>query len=177
MKKPLSRQRLMQLKMQSLGRCGICGKPVHPILQRCDPCADRASKAMRDRKGCNQKVWGGPGRPKKCLDETGTRVTNEVALMMSKADYSLNNRDLAQQLNVSENTVYRYRKVYGASISVTTGSLTTVVALKMAKADYSLTNKKLIISMNVSQPTVKKYRSIYAPETVKPPRAYKKKIT
>jgi DNA-binding transcriptional regulator YhcF (GntR family) len=175
MKKPLSRQRLMQLKMQSLGRCGICGKPVHQILQRCDPCADRASKAMRERKGCNQKVWGGPGRPKKCLDETGTQVTNEVALMMSKADYSLNNRDLAQQLNVSENTVSRYRKIYGPGIFATTGSLTTIIALKMAKADYSLSNKDLIFSMGVSQPTVKKYRSIYAPETVKPPRRYTKK--
>jgi len=165
----------MQLKMQSLGRCGYCGKPVHPILQRCDPCADRASKAMRERQGCNQKVWGGPGRPKKCLDETGTQVTNEVALMMSKADYSLNNRDLAQRLNVSENTVCRYRKVYGTDICATTGSITTVVAYKMSKADYQLSNKELIFVMKVSHPTVKKYRSIYAPETVKPPRPYTKK--
>jgi DNA-binding transcriptional regulator YiaG len=170
MSKPLSRQRLMQLKMQSLGRCGSCGKPVHPILQRCDPCADRASQLMRERKGFKQKVPGGRGRPKKCLDETGTQVTNEIALQLSTADYSLSNHVLAKQYNVSENTVYRYRKVYGTHVRDT-----TEIALKMAKADYSLSNKELAYTLNVSKPTVQKYRRINAPETVKPPRKYTKK--
>jgi DNA-binding CsgD family transcriptional regulator len=125
---------------------------------------------MRQRKGYKARVWGGPGRPRKCLDESGTQVTNEVALMMSKADYSLSDGELAKKLNVSTNTAHRYRKLYGAN-----NPGTPAVALKMAKADYSLNNKELVYTLKVSKPTVEKYRRIYAPDTVKSPRRYTKK--
>jgi DNA-binding CsgD family transcriptional regulator len=172
MSKPLSRQRITQLNLKSIGRCPFCGKKVHPVLQICDPCASKAKERMRKKKGYKEKVQGGPGRPRKCLDETGTQVTNEVALKMAKADYTLSNQVLALEHNVSENTVYRYRKVYGAHVRET-----TEIELKMAKADYSLTTNDLIEILGVSKPTVEKYRKIYAPETVKPPRQYKRKTT
>lgn len=153
-----------------MGRCGVCGKKVHPVLQHCEPCTIKAAQRMRKKKGFKPRVLGGRGRPKKCLDETGTYVTNEVALKMSKADFSLCNRVLAEANNVSENTVARYRKLYGSALQQS-----TEVGLRMARADYSLSDKELGFEMGVSHPSVAKYRKIYAPDTVKPPRRYIKK--
>lgn len=99
-------------------------------------------------------------------------MVSEVILIMAKADYTLNNRELSYRLGVSENTVKKYRKVYGQNTAVANK---TDPASIMAKADYSLTNNELSYSLAISKPTVEKYRKIYAPETVKPPRRYVRK--
>jgi len=170
--KPLSRQRLHQLNMKRLNRCASCGKKMHPVLRTCAPCMEKSNLRTRERKGYNIKVHGGPGRPRKCLDETGTQAVSEVILVMSKADYTLSNRELSYSLGVSENTVKKYRKIYGQDAVIADK---TDPASVMANADYSLTDKELVYSMRVSKPTVEKYRKIYAPETVKPPRPYVRK--
>jgi DNA-binding transcriptional regulator YhcF (GntR family) len=133
---------------------------------------EKSNLRTRERKGYNPKVHGGPGRPRKCLDETGTQAVSEVILVMSKADYTLSNRELSYSLGVSENTVKKYRKVYGQDAVI---AHRTDPASVMAKADYSLSNKELVYSLRVCKPTVEKYRKIYAPETVKPPRPYVRK--
>jgi len=91
---------------------------------------------------------------------------------MSKADYTLSNRELSYSLGVSENTVKKYRKVYGQDAVIADK---TDPASVMANADYSLSNKELVYSLRVCKPTVEKYRKIYAPDTVKPPRPYVRK--
>jgi len=88
---------------------------------------------------------------------------------MSKADYTLTNRELSYSLGVSENTVKKYRKIYGQDAVIADK---TDPASVMASADYSLSDKELVYSLEISKPTVEKYRKIYAPETVKPPRPY-----
>jgi len=172
MNRPLSRQRLHQLNMKRLNRCGSCGKKMHPVLKSCAPCIKKTNLRTRERKGYKAKVHGGPGRPRKCLDETGTKAINEIILIMEKADYSLSNDELSRSLEVSQSTVKKYRKIYAPNLEF--ASKAKAVAL-MANADYSLSDKELVYFMRVSLPTVSKYRKIYASQTVKPPRAYKKK--
>ena len=75
-------------------------------------------------------------------------------------------------MGVSENTVKKYRKIYGQDAVIADRKDPASV---MAGADYSLSNKELVYSMRVSKPTVEKYRKIYAPDTVKPPRPYVRK--
>jgi len=163
MNKTVSRQRLHQIKLKELGKCGLCGKDLHPILKSCVPCADKANLRLRAKKGYKPKVAGGPGRPRKILDETGTKATTETELKMSKAVYSLSNRALAQDLGVSENTVAKYRKIYGQQAPQ---KGMTEIGMRMSVADYSLSDKELIFRMGVSQHTVTKYRKKYAPDTV-----------
>jgi len=172
MEKPLSRQRIHQINMKKMGRCGSCGKKLHLVLKTCAPCTKKTNLRTREKKGFKAKVHGGPGRPRKCLDETGTQAVSEVTLIMAKADYTLSNRELSYCLGVSENTVKKYRKIYGQNTAVANK---TDPASIMAKADYSLSNKELIYLLGICKPTVEKYRKIYAPETVKPPRPYIKK--
>lgn len=163
MKKTVSRQRLHQIKLKELGKCGLCGKDLHPILKNCVPCADKANQRLRAKKGYKPKVAGGPGRPRKILDETGTKATTETELKMSKATYSLSNRALAQDLGVSQNTVAKYRKLYGHQSD---RKAVTDLGMMMSVVDYSMSDKEIMLQMNVSQPTVTKYRKIYAPDTV-----------
>ena len=163
MKKTVSRQRLHQIKLKELGKCGLCGKDLHPILKSCIPCADKANQRLRAKKGYKPKVAGGPGRPRKILDETGTKATTETELKMSKATYSLSNRALAQDLGVSQNTVAKYRKLYGHQSD---RKAVTDLGMMMSVVDYSMSDKEVMLQMNVSQPTVTKYRKKYAPDTV-----------
>lgn len=163
MKKTVSRQRLHQIKLRELGKCGLCGKDLHPILKSCVPCNDRANQRLRAKKGFKPKVAGGPGRPRKILDETGTKVTTETDLKMSKAVYSLSNRALAQDLGVSPNTVAKYRKLYGKQANQ---KAVTDIGMMMSVVDYSMSDKEIMYKMNVSQHTVAKYRKKYAPDTV-----------
>lgn len=97
------------------------------------------------------------------MDETGTKATTETELKMSKAVYSLSNRALAQDLGVSENTVAKYRKIYGQQAPQ---KGMTEIGMMMSVADYSLSDKELIFRMGVSQHTLTKYRKKYAPDTV-----------
>lgn len=156
MKKELSRQRLHQIKMKEMGRCGICGKDLHPILKSCPPCLERIRLRVRKSKGYAPQKSGGPGRPSRCVDDTGTQATTTIDLMMSKADYSLSNTALASLLNVSPNTVGKYRKVYG-----TPDQNRKEIDRMMSQADYSMTNKELAYLHNVSTVTAGKYRRIY----------------
>ena len=94
------------------------------------------------------------------MDETGTKATTDIELKMSKANYSLSNRALSQDLGVSENTVGKYRRIYGSQ-----QNLTKDMEIMMAKADYSLPDKELIYLLKVSSTTVSKYRRIYAPNS------------
>jgi len=98
------------------------------------------------------------GRPRKCFDETGTKATTEMELKMSKADYLLNNTTLAENLNVSETTVRKYRKKY----SLYPKGLSKL-EFTMADADYTLSDKELMFITGTSQHTVTKYRKIYGP--------------
>jgi DNA-binding CsgD family transcriptional regulator len=163
MKKTVSRQRLHQIKLKELGKCGLCGKDLHPILKSCIPCADKANQRLRAKKGYKPKVAGGPGRPRKILDETGTKATTETELKMSKATYSLSNRALAQDLGVSQNTVAKYRRIYGHQSD---RKAVTDLGMMMSVVDYSMSDKEIMFRMNVSQPTVSKYRKKYAPNTI-----------
>ena len=163
MNKTVSRQRLHQIKLKELGKCGLCGKDLHPVLKSCVPCADKANQRLRAKKGYKPKVAGGPGRPRKILDETGTKATTETELKMSKATYSLSNRALAQDLGVSENTVAKYRRIYGQQAHQ---KAVTDLGMMMSVVDYSMSDKEIMYKMNVSQHTVAKYRKIYAPNTV-----------
>jgi len=163
MKKTVSRQRLHQIKLKELGKCGLCGKDLHPVLKSCVPCAEKANIRLRAKKGYKPKVAGGPGRPRKILDETGTKATTETELKMSKAVYSLSNRALAQDLGVSQNTVAKYRKLYGHQSDQ---KAVTDLGMMMSVVDYSMSDKEIMYKMNVSQHTVTKYRKKYAPDTV-----------
>lgn len=145
-----------------MGKCGLCGKDLHPVLGSCPPCAEKANQRLRAKKGYKPKVAGGPGRPKKILDQTGTKATTDIELKMSKANYSLSNRALSQDLGVSRNTVGKYRKIYGDL--VTSHNVTEVEEI-MSKADYSLSNKELAFSLQVSLPTIAKFRKKYASNT------------
>lgn len=162
MNKTVSRQRLHQIKLKELGKCGLCGKDLHPILKSCVPCTDKANQRLRAKKGYKPKVAGGPGRPRKILDETGTKVTTETELKMSKAVYSLSNRALAQDLGVSQNTVAKYRKLYGKQADQ---KAVTDLGMMMSVVDYSMSDKEIMYKMNVSQHTVAKYRKKYAPNS------------
>lgn len=162
MNKTVSRQRLHQIKLKELGKCGLCGKDLHPILKSCVPCTDKANQRLRAKKGYKPKVAGGPGRPRKILDETGTKVTTETELKMSKAVYSLSNRALAQDLGVSQNTVAKYRKLYGKQADQ---KAVTDLGMMMSVVDYSMSDKEIMYRMNVSQATVAKYRKKYAPNS------------
>jgi hypothetical protein len=163
MNKQVSRQRLHQIKLREMGRCGLCGKDLHPVLGSCPPCAEKANQRLRAKKGYKPKVAGGPGRPRKILDETGTKATTETELIMSKANYALSNRALAQDLGVSENTANKYRKIYGPQKHK---KAVTDIGMMMSVADYSLSDKELVFTHEVTQATVTKYRKIYAPDTV-----------
>lgn len=163
MKKTVTRQRLHQIKLKELGKCGLCGKDLHPVLKSCIPCAEKANIRLRAKKGYKPKVAGGPGRPRKILDETGTKATTETELKMSKATYSLSNRALAQDLGVSQNTVAKYRKFYGPQAHK---KAVTDLGMMMSVVDYSMSDKDIMFRMNVSQLTVTKYRKKYAPNTV-----------
>lgn len=164
MNKTVSRQRLHQIKLKEMGKCGLCGRDLHPVLRNCPPCMEKARLRLRAKKGYKPKVAGGPGRPKKILDETGTKATTETELKMSKANYSLSNSALAQDLGVSENTVRKYRKIYAAQ-----QKWVNEINVMMSKADYSLPDKELIYLLNVSSTTVSKYRRIYAPNSKSKP--------
>jgi len=96
------------------------------------------------------------------LDETGTKVTTETELKMSKAAYSLSNRALAQDLGVGENTVAKYRKIYGPQAHK---KAVTDIGMMMSVADYSLSDKELRFQLNVSRPTLRKYKKKYAPNS------------
>jgi hypothetical protein len=133
---------------------------------------EKSNLRTRERKGYNAKVHGGPGRPRKCLDETGTQAVSEVIIIMSKADYTLSDRELSYSLGVSENTVRKYRKLYGQDAVIADKRDPASI---MANADYSLTDKELVYFLRICKPTVEKYRKIYAPHTVKPPRPYIRK--
>lgn len=156
MKKELSRQRLHQIKMKEMGRCGSCGKDLHSILKSCQPCLEKIRIRMRKKKGYSPIRLNGPGRPARCVDESGTKATTTIDLMMSKADYSLSNTALAYLLNVSQNTVGKYRKVYG-----TPEQNRKEIDLMMSKADYSMNNKELAYLHKISTVTAGKYRRIY----------------
>lgn len=162
MNKQVSRQRLHQRKLKELGKCGLCGKDLHFVLKSCVPCTEKASMRLRAKKGYKPKVAGGPGRPKKIVDETGTKATTETELKMSKANYSLSNRALSQDLGVSQNTVGKYRKIYGTPVG--SRDVTEVEEI-MSKADWSLPNKELALSLHVSLPTIAKFRKKYASNT------------
>ena len=163
MNKQVSRQRLHQIKLREMGRCGLCGKDLHPVLGSCPPCAEKANQRLRAKKGYKPKVAGGPGRPRKILDETGTKATTETELIMSKANYALSNRALAQDLGVSENTANKYRKIYGPQEHK---KAVTDIGMMMSIADYSMSDKELVFTHEVTQATVTKYRKIYAPDTI-----------
>ena len=163
MNKQVSRQRLHQIKLKQMGRCGLCGKDLHPVLGSCPPCAEKANQRLRAKKGYKPKVAGGPGRPRKILDETGTKATKETELIMSKANYALSNRALAQDLGVSENTANKYRKIYGPQEHK---KAVTDIGMMMSIADYSMSDKELVFTHEVTQATVTKYRKIYAPDTI-----------
>ncbi len=96
------------------------------------------------------------------MDETGTKATTETELKMSKAAYSLSNRALAQDLGVSENTVAKYRKIYGPQAHK---KAVTDIGMMMSVADYSLSDKELRFQLNVSRPTLRKYKKKYAPKS------------
>ena len=164
MNKTVSRQRLYQIKLKEMGKCGLCGRDLHPVLRNCSPCLEKARVRLRAKKGYKPKVAGGAGRPRKILDETGTKATTDIELKMSKANYSLSNRALSQDLGVSENTVGKYRRIYGSQ-----QNLTKDMEIMMAKADYSLPDKELIYLLKVSSTTVSKYRRIYAPNSKSKP--------
>lgn len=157
MSKPISRQRLYQLKLKSEGRCESCAKQLHPVLMFCEPCTSKKKLRLREKMGFNPKVQGGPGRPRKCLDETGTKAITEIELKMAKANFLLGNRALSEDLKVSQSTVNKYRKIYAAKMRGLSD-----VELLMAEADYSLTNEELMRKLNVCKQTVVKYRKIYS---------------
>ena len=162
MNKTVSRQRLHQIKLREMGRCGLCGKDLHPVLKSCLPCVEKANQRLRAKKGYKPKVAGGPGRPRKILDETGTKATTETELIMSKANYALSNRALAQDLGVSQNTANKYRKIYGPQAHK---KAVTDIGMMMSVADYSLSDKELRFQLNVSRPTLRKYKKKYAPKS------------
>jgi len=156
MNKPLSRQRLYQLVLKAQGKCELCAKELHPEHKTCEPCASKRRERLRQRKGYKPKVMGGPGRPIKGAEETQGQKLADMLVKMSKVNYSLLNHVIAEDMQVSESTVARYRKIFAPTIRQQ-----NELEHKMARADYSLTDKELMFVCGVSQPTVSKYRKIY----------------
>ena len=156
MNKPLSRQRLSQLKLKAEGKCELCAKELHPEHKACLPCLAKRRQRQRERKGHKAKVIGGKGRCIKGMDEESDPARAETYQKMSKANYSMTNRVLAEDLQVSQATVARYRKIFAPTIRQQ-----KELEHKMSRADYSLTDKELMFAYGVSQPTVSKYRKIY----------------
>lgn len=159
MSKPVSRQRLYQLKLKAEGKCELCAKELHPEHKACLPCLAKRRERLRERKGHKPKVIGGTGRCIKGMDEDSDPARAEIYLKMSKANYSMTNRVLAEDLQVSESTVAKYRKIFAPTIRQQ-----NELEHKMARSDYSLTDKELMFTYGVSQPTVAKYRKIYGPK-------------
>lgn len=154
--KPLSPRRLYQLKLKAKGKCELCSKDLHPEHKACLPCLAKKRERDRERKGHKAKVIGGKGRCIKGMDEMTDLARSEIYTKMSKANYSLSDRVLAEDLQVSKTTVFRYRKMFAPTIRHQ-----KEIEHKMARADYSLTDKQLIYTYKVTQPTVSKYRKIY----------------
>jgi hypothetical protein len=156
MNKPVSRQRLYQLKLKAEGRCEHCAKELHPVHKTCESCASKRRERLRQRKGYKPKVMGGPGRPIKGADETENAELADMLIKMSKVNYSLLNSVIAEDMQVSESTVARYRKIFAPTIRQQ-----SELEHKMARADYSLADIDLMYVCGVSRPTVAKYRKIY----------------
>lgn len=159
MNKPVSRQRLYQLKLKAEGRCERCAKELHPEHKACLPCLAKARERKRERKGHKAKVFGGKGRCIKGIDENTDLARAEIYTKMSKADYSLPDRVLSDDFGLAQSTVARYRKIFAPTIRQK-----SELEWKMARADYSLTDKELMFLTRVSQHTVAKYRKIYGPK-------------
>jgi hypothetical protein len=156
MNKPLSRQRFSQLKLKAEGKCELCAKDLDPEHKACLPCLAKRRERLRERKGHKAKVIGGKGRCIKGMDEESDPARAETYQKMSKANYSMTNRVLAEDLQVSQATVARYRKIFAPTIRQQ-----KELEHKMSRADYSLTDKELMFAYGVSQHTVAKYRKIY----------------
>ena len=156
MSKPLSRQRLYQLKLKAEGKCELCAKELHAEHKACLPCLAKRRKRLRERKGHKAKVIGGGGRPIIGIDEETDLSRAEIYTKMSKADYSLPDRVLSDDYHLVQSTVARYRKIFAPTIRQK-----SELEWKMSRADYSLTDKELMFLTRVSQPTVSKYRKIY----------------
>lgn len=156
MNKPLSRQRLYQLKLKAEGKCELCAKELHPEHNACLPCLAKKRERLRERKGYKPKVFGGDGRPIIGFDEKSDPELSGLLVKMSEVNYSLPNYILAKDLKVSETTVARYRKIFAPTIRQQ-----KELEHKMSRADYSLTDKELMFACGVSQKTVSKYRKIY----------------
>ena len=159
MSKPVSRQRLYQLKLKAEGKCELCAKELHPEHKACLPCLAKRRKKQRERMGHKAKVIGGKGRCIKGMDEETDLARAEIYTKMSKADYSLPDRVLADDFGLAQSTVGRYRKIFAPTIRDQ-----REMEWKMSRADYSLTDKELAYCMHVSQHTVAKYRKIYGPK-------------
>ena len=156
MNKPVSRQRLYQLKLKAEGKCESCAKELHPEYKACLPCLAKRRQRQRERKGHNPKVIGGKGRCIKGMDENTDLAHAEIYTKMSKADYSLPDRVLSDDYHLAQSTVARYRKIFAPTIRQK-----SEMEWKMSRADYSLTDKELMFLTRVSQHTVAKYRKIY----------------
>jgi len=156
MKKPLSRQRLYQLKLKAEGRCERCAKELHQEHKACLPCLAKARERQRERKGHKAKLIGGKGRHIKGMDENTDLARAEIYTKMSKADYSLPDRILSDDFHVALSTAARYRKIFAPTIRQK-----SELEWKMSRADYSLTDKELMFLTRVSQRTLTKYRKIY----------------
>lgn len=79
-----------------------------------------------------------------------------MLVKMSKVNYSLLNHVIAEDMQVSESTVARYRKIFAPTIRQQ-----SELEHKMSRADYSLADIDLMYVCRVSRPTVVKYRKIY----------------
>ena len=156
MNKPLSRQRLYQLKLKAQGKCELCAKELHPDHKACLPCLAKRRERLRERKGYKPKVFGGDGRPIIGFDEKSDPKLSGLLVKMSEVNYSLPNCIIADHLQVSETTVAKYRKIFAPTIRQQ-----KELEHKMSRADYSLTDKELMYTYGVSQKTVSKYRKIY----------------
>ena len=156
MNKPLSRQRLSQLKLKAEGKCELCAKELHPEHKACLPCLAKRRQRQRDRMGHKAKVIGGKGRCIKGMDEETDLARAEIYTKMSKADYSLPDRILAYDYHLAQSTVARYRKIFAPTIRDQ-----REMEWKMSRADYSLTDKELMFLTRVCQRTLTKYRKIY----------------
>ena len=156
MNKPVSRQRLYQLKLKAQGKCELCAKELHPEHKACLPCLAKKRQRQRDRMGHKAKVIGGKGRCIKGMDEETDLARAEIYTKMSKADYSLPDRVLSDDYHLAQSTVARYRKIFAPTIRQK-----SELEWKMSRADYLLTDKELMFLTRVSQQTVSKYRKIY----------------
>jgi len=67
--KPVSRQRLWQIRQVELGRCRLCGAPLGAYSQLCDAHAKQRAESLRKKTG--NKPWkkGSRGRPPKILSK------------------------------------------------------------------------------------------------------------